>query len=475
MKVFKWILIVLVSLAVIAALFYAEEDWRGKRAWENCQRELEAKGETLNWNAYIPPPVPDDQNFFKAPKMAEWFIGRGETDLAKRLENPQSGWFGAADQITNQVQARNYLAWSDQFEPDFNLIREALKRPYARMDGDYTHPFEMPVPNFMTVRIVAQTLAQRAHCDFLLNRPGQALRELTLVHDICRLLEGAPTGKPMTLVSAMINVAVMGLYAETVTEGFQKKIWQASQLAVLQEQLKGANLSAFMVEAFRSERAAECHVFETLPRTGISGFFAHGRYPGDNLTFRIFLLRLKNSFSLEPENGPHGWIYQNMVAIAKSDQEVIDCFDLTSNLVMPQKLESIQRELDTLEKHPGPYTYLVAIAVPDYVKAWQTAVYNQTMLNEARIASALERYRVAHGDYPEVLDALVPQFIEKLPHDIIGGQPLHYHRTADGKFLLYSIGWNEVDDGGHESPKNQDNEVDYGNGDWVWKNQRRHG
>ena len=48
----------------------------------------------------------------------------------------------------------------------------------------------------------------------------------------------------------------------------------------------------------------------------------------------------------------------------------------------------------------------------------------------------------------ESLDALAPQFIETIPHDIIGGQPLHYRRTEDGQFVLYSVGWNETDDGG---------------------------
>ena len=91
--------------------------------------------------------------------------------------------------------------------------------------------------------------------------------------------------------------------------------------------------------------------------------------------------------------------------------------------------------------------------IPNFTKAWQTTAHNQTLVNEAQIACALERYRLAHGEYPETLDALVPQFIEKLPHDIIGGQPLHYRRTADGKFLLYSVGWNETDDGGQASPR----------------------
>ena len=86
--------------------------------------------------------------------------------------------------------------------------------------------------------------------------------------------------------------------------------------------------------------------------------------------------------------------------------------------------------------------------LPGYSKALQVFVYNQNLADEAQIACALERYRLAHGEYPETLDALVPQFMETIPHDIIGGQPLHYRRTDDGKFLLYSVGWNETDDGG---------------------------
>jgi len=56
------------------------------------------------------------------------------------------------------------------------------------------------------------------------------------------------------------------------------------------------------------------------------------------------------------------------------------------------------------------------------------------------------------GQYPESLEALVPQYAEKLPHDIIGGQGLHYHRTGDGRFVLYSVGWNGKDDGAVDTP-----------------------
>ena len=55
------------------------------------------------------------------------------------------------------VSAADYLAWSDQFEPAFDEIREALKRPYAIIPGDYSVPYLIPIPNFVTMRSVAQT------------------------------------------------------------------------------------------------------------------------------------------------------------------------------------------------------------------------------------------------------------------------------------------------------------------------------
>jgi hypothetical protein len=93
--------------------------------------------------------------------------------------------------------------------------------------------------------------------------------------------------------------------------------------------------------------------------------------------------------------------------------------------------------------------------------------FSQSGLDLARVACALERYRLAHGEYPETLDVLAPQFIETIPHDIINGQPLHYRRTDEGKFLLYSIGWNEKDDGG-QMVLTSNGSLDRYNGDWVW-------
>src|SRR4051812_44751797 len=67
-------------------VFYAQENVRGQRAWRKCKQELEAQGKVLDWSNYIPAPVPDDQNIFKAPGMEAFIKGAPPTALAKHLQ-----------------------------------------------------------------------------------------------------------------------------------------------------------------------------------------------------------------------------------------------------------------------------------------------------------------------------------------------------------------------------------------------------
>ena len=85
------------------------------------------------------------------------------------------------------------------------------------------------------------------------------------------------------------------------------------------------------------------------------------------------------------------------------------------------------------------------------------------------MACALERYRLAHGQFPESLGALVPEILSQLPHDVLNGQPFKYRRTADGQYLLYSVGWNETDEGGVLGLTQSGEGIDQKTGDWVWR------
>lgn len=78
----------------------------------------------------------------------------------------------------------------------------------------------------------------------------------------------------------------------------------------------------------------------------------------------------------------------------------------------------------------------------------------------------VERHRLAQGAYPETLAALVPEFVDAVPGDVINGRPLRYLRSERAAFLLYSVGLNGVDDGGYppdwKTPEGKTRD------DWCW-------
>ena len=259
-------------------------------------------------------------------------------------------------------------------------------------------------------------------------------------------------------------------------------------MAALQEQLKGINLPPIVADAFKMELVAQIHIYtHTNETTQAPHFFADlsGLYEvadlvsddapvSDKTKAGAFWRWLKYPTSLLLKFAPRGWWYQNVVYCAMIESKSSDGFDLEHDTIAPRVFDEAARNLKQSHDHQSPFGLLAAIIVPNAAKATQTLAHDQTLANEAQIACALERYRLAHGQYPETLDALVPQFIEKLPHDIIGGKPLIYRPTDDhpspssgaasGKFLLYSVGWNEMDDGGLDGGN------DFTKGDCVWKN-----
>src|SRR5687768_11504595 len=58
----RWVApLVVVALVLLAlALFYVEENWRGEYVWRRAKKELEAKGEILDWKYYLREPPPDE-------------------------------------------------------------------------------------------------------------------------------------------------------------------------------------------------------------------------------------------------------------------------------------------------------------------------------------------------------------------------------------------------------------------------------
>jgi hypothetical protein len=107
------------------------------------------------------------------------------------------------------------------------------------------------------------------------------------------------------------------------------------------------------------------------------------------------------------------------------------------------------------------------LSLPSFFKkVMNVEVSRQLMVT----AIALQRYKLAYGNYPPDLAAVVPQFLPALPHDPVDGKPLRYRPNSDGTFLLYSVGDDGEDDGGDSRPAKAESKSFYWQRgrDWVW-------
>ena len=135
---------------------------------------------------------------------------------------------------------------------------------------------------------------------------------------------------------------------------------------------------------------------------------------------------------------------------------------------LQRDFDSASRSFEKKVNRWSPGSFIAANTIPNFTRAWQAAASNQDKARQALLACALERYWLAHKSYPETLAALVPEFVEQLPVDVINGHSFLYSLKGKDAFLLYSVGWNEKDDGGvvARSPRGG---IDLFQGDWVWQ------
>jgi hypothetical protein len=169
---------------------------------------------------------------------------------------------------------------------------------------------------------------------------------------------------------------------------------------------------------------------------------------------------------------PVGWLYQDKVWLYRFYQTHADAlegvalrYDATAKRKADQQIRSIIDPAMQIAVVPK-FRHIIE-------EDGLVAVTLQIFLDEAVTACALERFRIAHGQYPATLDALVPEYLQKVPADILAVPPgqLKYVRTPNGGFKLYSVGVNHVDNGGRINPSfDRDilSALSEGDSDLVW-------
>ena len=134
----RWLLrfaLAAAATTVGAVLLFAFENWRAERAWQRYQSSLIAQGQRFDPAAFVPPPVPDDQNFLKAPLIRDWFVS---DRTAPGLGPPRR-----ILAITRPGDERLLGAWSDCRPTDLTEWRNyfrPVRRPPARATSESPDP-----------------------------------------------------------------------------------------------------------------------------------------------------------------------------------------------------------------------------------------------------------------------------------------------------------------------------------------------
>jgi hypothetical protein len=219
----------------------------------------------------------------------------------------------------------------------------------------------------------------------------------------------------------LVRLALMDLTVQAVWEGLIDHQWSEPQLLRLQAKLGSFDLLRDYLYSMRGERAYGNALLERRP-------------PFQSLWSRAVL---------------GGFFYQNQLALSRLYPDwVAPMVDVERHYLNLSLLDRYSQK--TQEQRTGyhPYTVFAKMIIPAFSSAPKGVGRVQATIDQAVVACALERYRLAKGQYPETLDALTPPFLDKVPPDVMDGKPMRYRREADGTYVLYSIGLNGKDDGG---------------------------
>jgi hypothetical protein len=90
--------------------------------------------------------------------------------------------------------------------------------------------------------------------------------------------------------------------------------------------------------------------------------------------------------------------------------------------------------------------YLARLIMPAIGRCYTVEIEARAALQVARTALAVEEWRVAHGGWPDSLQALVPELLQDVPQDPFSQGTLGYARLAGG-VCVYSLGKDGWEDG----------------------------
>ena len=328
------------------------------------------------------------------------------------------------------------------------------------------NPWGILLPHLGNIKRTVQRLQLRTCAELAAGRSDDALADVKLMLYLADSAKNEPF-----LISYLVRIVCVQLAVQPVWEGLAEHAWSDAQLQELQTLFQQCDFFPQMEQSLAGERAAGILTADLLARGkyNLNMLTSDPTHPGStaaNLFGRVI---------------PRGWYDLEKLHYCQLFQLQFEgAFAADKKRVFPEQIASNTKALDQAFANDKwintngvtvvciRHQLLARILLPALHVVPRRAAAAQTAADEAAMACALERYRLANGQFPENLDLLVPKFISQLPNDAISGEPYKYHRTElprQGPFVLYSVGWNETDDGGVPGQTLFDDKQ----GDWVWQ------
>jgi hypothetical protein len=470
---FRRFLTALAWAITLVVLFFIGYLWFGQRAWEDYKKKLTARGENLDWAAFIPFTVPDKQNFGLTPLLASVFDYRWDpsrstliwrdpeaygriTNFARSFGWPtaentirdlilpvgKSGQSNSATQLMRNKAAVDILAALKEYDPILDELRHAsLTYSQSRFPIHYEEgPFAM-LPHLDFLNRAAQILRLRASAELELAQTDLAFQDVRLILYLANSVRNEPF-----LPSQNTRRTELGLVVHCLYEGLEKHFWRKDQLQEIQGELQRIDLLREFEIGLRAERVRRNQMIDLARETRSPAFLWS---TGDESTLHnsqpALLLRLV----------PSGWFYKNQTEYNRIFQEsVLSGIDGKTHRLFPQRIDqNAKLETRTLTEFSGWLIHHRFIAAQFLASApirfmEMPFAHTQVLLDHALIACELEEYRLAHHELPDQLSQLDRGLQVRIPNDIFTGEPYKYRRLSSSQFGLYSVGWNGKDDDG---------------------------
>jgi hypothetical protein len=473
-KALRWVAILLATFIVLLLVFYAEEDWRGARDWAACQRDLAARGETLDLRQLVPPGKPED-DLSKVPIFAEMYQAQQDYEKTKKrfgelridqlspglgtYNTPKTASYFKGESIDLTAwqkfyrstpksklppkvgtPAQDVLQTLSQFDPQLTEIETALSNPNAYWPTNYEKPFDTYLGGITRMIPIARILQLKAVAHLDNHETDQAEKEYLLSFDL-----NQPLAQRCFLINYLVIVAVRTVDNAILWDGLHRHAWTDAQLREMDKALASESLLDLAPKAYRTERASSLQTMRFVQGQGPFVFRDTGMYEDGAIGCLCSTWYIR----------PSGWWNQDRRQYALGMQSLITAIDPSRGTLNPRASDTKERTICDMF-----YIPLTKIALPADFGAGPRIASAETYRRLARLACRLEEYRLAHNNqYPDSLNGL-PDLPPHLNQEVLSEQPLQYHRKGDG-YSLYSLGWNQKDDGGvyNTDPKE---------GDWPW-------